>query len=291
MKREQVAELIHDAVRGVRASSTGWVRVNCPICETRKGSADDRHSLGFKLSSGGFRCFRCNVAGRAPFEGLVIEEAKDDETPRPIIPRDDFVQLWTEEGWSSEGLEEPRTFMLRRGFSRRHLAQGNVHAAIAGRYHGRVIVPHVDERGDWWGFTARRWYEGDSPKVLYPANMPRKMFNEHVLFVETHEPVMVVEGCLDALWYLPHVVAALGKPTQAHFETLTQARRPIVVCLDGDAWEEGRALAQRLRLRGKQATFVRLPADQDPNTVDPDWLRREVAHAGTPCTSSSHSPQ
>ena len=41
----------------------------------------------------------------------------------------------------------------------------------------------------------------------------------------------------------------------------------------GDAWEEGWALAMRLRLHGMRAGSVRLPPRKDPDQVDPAWLR------------------
>jgi len=289
--------MILGTVLGKTPNAYGWVRVNCPVCDTRKGSPDHRASLGYRPKTGGFKCFRCGVRGRLSGKGYVLPTSPEAEADKPKVELGDFAEyhpLWTKDAQRSEALQEPMGFLRRRGITRRHQAAAQMHAAVTGRYGGRVLVPHLDEHGEWWGFTARayRQISEREPKVLYPAGMDRtRMYNEHVLFDSSTTPVMLVEGCLDAAWYLPLCVAALGKPTSAHLDTLSRAARPVVVCLDGDAWEEGRALAYKLRLRGVPAGFVRLPAGEDPNSVDPNWLRDQVAqaHTGEPCTTSSRS--
>ena len=76
------------------------------------------------------------------------------------------------------------------------------------------------------------------------------------------------------------MVACLGKPNEAHLALLQEARRPVVVVLDGDAWEEGEALSLRLRFEGLRAGFVRLPPKTDPDEVSPalvwDWARASL---------------
>lgn len=274
-------ELVLSACAGRRTNSAGFVRVNCPLCPSRIGKEDHDVSLGYRPQTGGFRCFRCGVRGRMQGEGYVLpSQAAPVDRPPVAINRGDFFPLWTNDGWSAYSLSQARRYLKQRGFSRENIAEADIHVAISGKYQGRVIVPHKDESDVWWGFTSRRIVEDPTPKVLYPKNMDRdRMYNEQVLRHETDVPAMLVEGCLDAVWYLPLCVAALGKPTAAHFETLVAARRPVVVCLDGDAWEEGRALMMRLRLRGQRAGFVRLEAGADPNTVDPVWLLEQVQTA------------
>lgn len=289
-------DAIKAATQGRTPNSLGWVRIDCPCCP------DVRRSFGFRPATGGFRCFRCGVNGRLRGDGYVLPEVADkaddgEEKPKVEIPYDDFFPLWVESAVRSETLRPAIDYLRGRGFQMSDIETADMHYAVGGRYAGRAILPHKDAFGDWWGSTSRLLFnppKDGPPKTLYPANMDRGlMFNQHVLMFETAKPVMLVEGCLDAVWYLPHVVATLGKTTPAHFETLLEACRPVVVCLDGDAWEEGRALAMRLRLRGKEAAFVRLPPTEDPNSVNPNWLRREVQRVAPrrePCSNSNHSP-
>lgn len=304
-------DLIVGACIGGTPNSEGFVRVNCPVCPSRYGKPDSHHSLGFRSRTGGFRCFRCHVNGRIQGGNYIPPEEADahiEEKPKVIIDRSSFFSLWQGDLLTSPVLADARRFLKDRGIHENHWETADIHAATTGKYANRVIVPHRDENGEWWGFTSRKhptttmWglvensltgRDDDSPKVLYPKNMERtRMYNDQVLQVETDKPAMVVEGCLDAVWYLPDAVAALGKPTKSHFDSLVSAKRPIVFCLDGDAWEEGRAFAYRLRLRNCRAGFVKLPALNDPNSVDPNWLRDQVANAdiGEPCRPSNHSP-
>jgi DNA primase len=98
------------------------------------------------------------------------------------------------------------------------------------------------------------------------------LFNEAVLWVDTDEPVFAVEGVFDTTHVYPNAVAFLGKPLKSHILPLRAARRPVVVCLDGDAWEEGWALAMTLRHYGLRAGSIRLPARRDPNDMERVWL-------------------
>jgi len=295
-------ELILGACAGGRPNHAGFVRVNCPVCPSRIGKADDDVSLGYRPKTGGFRCFKCGVNGRMQGEGYVLPEqaeAEQPDVPPVLIPRDDFFPIWDNNGWDAFSLSAARVYLERRGFTREHMTIADIHVAVAGKYQGRVILPHKDEEDHWWGFTSRSYLpsleKSGAPKVLYPKNMDRsRLYNDQILQDVTDVPAMVVEGCLDAVWYLPLCVAALGKPTHAHFELLCSANRPIVFCLDGDAWESGRALMMRMKLRGRRAAYVKLPPGEDPNSVDPAWLRGEVAAATwkdqPTCTLSNLSP-
>lgn len=259
-------------------NSAGWVRVNCPLCERNGMTADRRGSLGFRPESGGFKCFRCESHGRIHQPGYVAPTTTNEQ--RDAVRLDvDFNALWIDENMNALSLEPAREFLIKRGIMFDHWRAANIGAAVSGYYAGRVIVPHVDALGEWWGFTARCWTQptDDVPKVLYPANMDReRLYNEHALDIETSRPCLVVEGCLDASWYLPDVVACLGKPTAAHFDKLRASRRPLIIALDGDAWEEGDMLAFRLRFDGVDARAVRLPPGEDPNSIDPNTLREEL---------------
>ena len=60
-------------------------------------------------------------------------------------------------------------------------------------------------------------------------------------------------------------------------EAMKQAKRPIAIVPDGDAWQDGWILAARLRFLGLRAGYVRLPPKMDPDEVDRDWLLAESA--------------
>jgi hypothetical protein len=126
------------------------------------------------------------------------------------------------------------------------------------------------------------------PKVAYPSGMTRdQLYNEAALEADTTSPLMVVEGVIDSARYLPDVVACLGKPSRVFFDLVLSTfrkngrkLRPIVFCLDGDALILAKYMARRLMKRGILCGFVKIPAGLDPDTVNPEWLRREVLRIG-----------
>ena len=77
---------------------------------------------------------------------------------------------------------------------------------------------------------------------------------------------------MDALPHWPHAVAVLGKPSEAHLGLLAAAKRPVVMCLDADAWRTGVGVMQRLRLRGVEAHYLELPPGRDPGEMTTEDL-------------------
>jgi len=272
-------ELAANALIGARSSANGWFRANCPYCADETGKQDRRMSLGLKPSIAFFQCFKCGVRGRLPDEAPwpAVEEAQPAATV--IKKPKHFEPVWTDEAWTSLFLSAPRDYLVGRGLTRETCEQARVGFALEGFYAQRVIVPVLDlDERTWLGFVARDWTNRDELRYRYPKGMQRGKFlyNQVALYVETDEPVMIVEGVFDALPYWPNVVACLGKPGEVHQQLMTEARRPVAVCLDGDAWEEGWALSERLRLDISHTGYVQLPPCTDPGSVDHVWLREEA---------------
>ena len=102
-------------------------------------------------------------------------------------------------------------------------------------------MPVLTSAGAWRGWVARACDSRASRKYLNAPGMSLggvgALFNEAALAEVTDEPALVVEGPFDALAYWPQAVAVLGKPTEPQMLTLLRAVRPVVVVLDGDAWQ------------------------------------------------------
>lgn len=273
-------ELAANALLSARASAGGWFRANCPYCVNETGKPDRRQSLGLKPAISFFMCFKCGARGRLPDEApWPVQQAHTDEAPKVIKRPPHFEPIWTDDAWSSLFLEAPRQYLTSRGVTRETCEQARIGIALEGTFAMRVIVPVFDLDGcTWLGFSARDWTNKQELRYRYPRGMQRAkfLFNQAALYVETDEPIMIVEGVFDALPYWPNAVACLGKPGDLHRQFMAEARRPIAVCLDGDAWEEGWALSEWLRLEVSQVGYVQLPPCTDPGSVDHAWLREEV---------------
>jgi hypothetical protein len=277
---------VRAAALGGRPNSSGWIRINCPACPDRGRTPDRDRSLGVNSSTWRYVCWRCGARGwacewdgnDAPDVRVVFPfaaETPGDGFEWPDGP-EEFVPLWTDDARRSPACAGPIRYLGQRGFKRSHAALANIGACFEGRYVGRVIVPHTNLDGTWWGWSARSYTKRRQPKNLFPPGMVRRMFNDDAVLVRTDEPLLVVEGVFDALRYMPNAVACLGKPTPTHEKLLAKRRRPVIVALDGDAWEEGVMLAERLSLDGDgpRVQAVRLPPKTDPDTYDVRTLPR-----------------
>jgi len=278
---------VEDALRGARYGQK-WIRVPCPFCAD-DGHTDRKHSLGVSAATGFYTCFRCGTKGRLlePPDPHAAQEreldlAKGEEPAAAFEPPEEYIPLSSQTGRRSLSLEPARAYLKRRGVDERAWKRYQIGAAVDGYWAGRIIVPmlaHEDER--WLGWIARLWAgpfpnaEGRAAlKYLYPKGMPRgrTFWNHAELLRETKRPLLIVEGVFDALPHADNAIACLGKPSHYQVAWLYEARRPLVACLDADAWRESWALAARLRFDGLRAGFVKLAGKTDPNQIAPDVL-------------------
>lgn len=286
---------VEEALRGARYGQK-WIRVPCPFCAD-DGHTDRKHSLGVSSATGFYTCFRCGSKGKLlepPDPNAAaqreLELTLPEKDAEAFEPPEEYIPLSSRTGRRSMSLEPARAYLLKRGVTEEAWARYKIGAAIEGYWAGRIIVPMLahDDDDMWLGWIARLWAgpfpasEGrDALKYLYPKGMPRgrTFWNHRELLRETKRPVLVVEGVFDALPHAANAVACLGKPSHHQVAWLYEAKRPIVACLDGDAWRESWALAARLRFDGLDAGFVRLIGKTDPNQIPPDVLLAEARKA------------
>jgi DNA primase len=261
------------------ASGTGTYRRGiCQPCDIRTGKPDRRGSFSFNSVSGFYQCFKCGLTGRvagydeADFEPEVVQD-------RPVMePPEGFYELCRGDGATSMSLDPARAYLRSRGLTSEALwKEAHLGACIAGWFASRVVVPVLSPDDVWLGFVARAWTKKADVPYLYPKGMARRdILYNHKTLLREGPPVFVVEGVMDALALWPDAVAVLGKPTDPQVWALADSPRPIAVCLDGDAWQEGEALALRLRLEGQRAGSIRLPPTKDPDEMEVQWLREEA---------------
>lgn len=282
-------DMILNAVAGRRASSKGWVRGNCPLCELRTGKPDRKQCLGLYVPTGKWHCFRCGSGGLLLVPDDIAMTAPRPPTPEEEIerkkamqPPEGFWPLFDDANIDSISGIEPREYMRDRGFPDDVCREAGVGAVYDGKLNGRVIVPILATDDDaWLGWSARAWFPNPMRKVLYPTGMLRGqiLYNHRAIFEKTERPVLVTEGVFDAMSVWPDAVACLGKPTQYQREALLAATRPVVVVLDGDAHREAEALGMLLKFNGLRAGSVHLPPGLDPNTVDRSALEKAAEQA------------
>ena len=273
-RRERVLQAIQDR----RANGKGWVRAPCPFCPEVVGTPDKHACLSANVEVGGWKCFRCGMKGR-----LRDGDDRPEAPPPPPVSFSPPLGFEYLAGSRSISAEPARRHLLDRNLGPDIWEAARLGVCLSGFYYGRIVVPFFAPDGKTWtGYCTRSWVKKASRPYRYAKDMPREelIYDPGSAFVAPkEEPILVVEGCLDALALWPDGVALLGMESQTQIEMLEASPRPVVVVLDGDAWRHGWALAMRLRLAGQRAGAVRLPPGKDPDEVDRDKLRADAVES------------
>lgn len=266
---------------------TDSARMRCPFCADG-GHFDKKHSLSVSTVTGLWHCFRCDLSGKLPG----YTDPEDDYRPRAeavetqnfIDVPEEFVRLSSSRSYA---LEPARKYLRSRRIPEKVWEKADLHACAEGFWGERIIIPHKDPDGAWYGWISRLWRDKPLPNAqglaaltyLYPRGMDRgaTFYNYRALTLSRKRPLMLVEGAFDCMHFWNDAVGMLGDLSEAQYEILlTQCERPVCVVQDGDAWEKGMVLAAKLRFAGKRAGHVRLPPRADPDEVDREWLLTEV---------------
>ncbi len=266
------SQLVLDAVAGRRPNLKGKVRANCPFCEMVVHKVDRKQCLEVSMTSGWWKCYRCDSQGRInsddlPFDANTVVVRPKEEAPAINLP-EGFVPLWLPEGQTSMACLAARKYLAKHrvGVTPDVIERARIGACVRGRFMGRVVVP-IYKAGKMVGYVGRAWRKKHPMPYLYSEGFSRSdtLYNEDALYVTTDEPVLVVEGVFDTFPFYPNAVAVLGKPSHDQVEMLCNARRPILLVFDGDAHMEATSLARQLRVVGKTAAALRLPPGVDPD--------------------------
>lgn len=292
LEKKEEYDYVLEAFAGIDLAP-GWNRRACPRCRDTDGKEDGKASLGLKWPQAAYNCFRCGMHGALP-SGYRVRVQGDDpmelalrereELPPPELELcEGFLPAFEEPGWSTYALEWARQYLLdKRGLTPQACYEAGVGAVVAGKLAGRIVVPipdYTDASKPWRGWVAREALgRATSMPYRYAKGMVRigLLYNEPSLYVHTERPCYIVEGTLDALALWPDAVAVLGTPIESQLDLFLQAQRPLVVCLDGDAWEKGLALSWKLRLNNKRAGNIRLAPRVDPDEVPRAWLDEQA---------------
>lgn len=255
------------AFKGARGTGTGWRRGLCPFCLERTGKEDRKGAWSIAESTGFWQCWKCSAKGRLKDKAFTFEEEPEVvEEGSPIVLPDGFLPLWEDPGLTARSTLDARNYLATRVLPEEAMESAGI-GCVPGW--GRVVMPITTYKSELCGWVARAYVRAERP-YMYPRGFKRAetLYNERALNFSLQTPILVVEGVFDALAWWPDGVAVLGKPSQWQLDRLLASKRPVVFCLDGDAWREGWSYAMRLRLMGKEAGAVRLPPGTDPDELD-----------------------
>ena len=135
---------------------------------------------------------------------------------------------------------------------------------MKGDFAYRIVVPSYNSEGRLNYFVARAWVPKKMKYKNPTAQKDEIIFNESL--IDWEKDVYLCEGVFDS-FFLDNSLVLLGKKlSKLAFSTIYEkAKGNIIICTDGDAWEDGLKMYHELN-GGKlynKVKIIKLPKDKD----------------------------
>jgi len=264
--------------------SKGQISFDCPVCREEKGldRGDGKGNLEINYGKHVYKCWSCSETygthgplgklfdGYASkkqkklYELIKPEEFKKEESKRSRLRLPEGYTQFKDSNSRFIPHIEAMRYLTSRGITEEMIEKYKIGYSSVGDFAYRIIVPSYDKEGILNYFVARAF----TPKKMKYKNpaVPKDeiIFNEGL--IDWTKDVYLVEGVFDS-FFLDNPIVMLGKKmSKLLFESLyTKAEANIIVCTDGDAWNDGLRIYNELnggRLYNK-IKIIKLPKDKD----------------------------
>ena len=264
--------------------SKAQISFDCPVCSEEKGldHGDGKGNLEINYSRHVYKCWACGETyGTHGPLGKLFDKfgtKKQKKTYELIKPEElkleDKKKVWLRlpEGFTKFKDSNPAfiphkeayKYLTSRGITDDMIEKFNIGYTVKGDFAYRIIVPSYNSEGQLNYFVARSWTKSKMKYKNPTAEKDQIIFREDS--INWNQDIYLVEGVFDS-FFLDNSIVMLGKKmSKLLFETLySKANANIVVCTDGDAWEDGLKIYHELnggRLYNK-IKIVKLPEDKD----------------------------
>lgn len=281
-EEEAIVELLEEILgeHGLHYPNKGQISFNCPICDEGR----DKHNLEVNYFSNVYKCWSCgdsdgthgslrklfNKFGTTNQKKLFsilkpdqVNTKKQKNKPKVLIP----------EGYTKFKDSNPiypvrrqaYNYLKSRGINDEIIEKFGIGFCDKGSHIGRIIIPSYNKKGDLNYYVGRSWDPRSRAKYRNPeAEKEKIIFWENL--IDWNKDIYLVEGAFDGM-FLDNPVVMLGKHmSELLFETIyNNAKGNIIICLDGDAWDNAVMLYHELNggeLWGR-VKIVKLPDDRD----------------------------
>ena len=265
--------------------SRGQISFDCPVCAEEKGldGGDGKGNLEINYGRHVYKCWSCGEThgthgplGKLFDQYATKEQKKIYNLIKPEeLKKQEFKlnRLRLPEGFVTFKESNPRfiphaeayRYLMSRGITDEMIEKYNIGYTVNGDFAYRIIIPSYDKNGELNYFIGRSWVN-KRMKYKNPPSVPKDqiIFNEKL--IDWNQDVYLVEGAFDS-FFLPNPLVMLGKKMSTLIlETLyNNANGNIIICVDGDAWDDGLKMYHELnggRLYNK-IKIVKLPKDKD----------------------------
>lgn len=283
---EVLVELLKDVLGNDKQhyESKGQISFDCPVCAREKGldKGDGKGNLEINYFRHVYKCWACSDTNgtqgplgrlfdqfgtkkqKKVYNLIKPEEQKQIEkkTPKLRLP-EGFITFEDSNSRFIPHIEAMR-YLTSRGITEEIIKKYNIGYTVQGNFAYRIIVPSFNCSGELNYFIARAWTPRKMKYKNPTAEKDQIIFNEYL--IDWEKDVYLVEGVFDG-FFLENSIPMLGKKISSLlFETLyNKAKSNIVICTDGDAWQDGLKIYHELN-GGElynRIKIVKLPKDKD----------------------------
>ena len=285
---EIIVELLEDVFGRAKQhyQNKGQISFDCPVCSYEiKGldKLDGKGNLEINYARHVYKCWSCGETHgtygalgklldkystkrqKKVYDLLKPEEFEEKEVKKPKLRLPESYTKFKDSNPIYPVYKQAMNYLKSRGITDDIIEKYQIGFCDKGDYAGRIIVPSYNENDTLNYFIARAWGGDTRFKYKNPiAEKDKIIFNEHL--IDWFKDIYIVEGVFDA-FFLDNSIPMLGKHLSSLlFETIYEkALGNIIICLDGDAFDNAKKLYQELnggRLYGK-IKIVELPKDKD----------------------------
>ena len=267
-------------------SNKGQISFDCPVCSYDiKGleKGDGKGNLEINYHMGVYKCWACtethdthghisklirkwgdntqlrNFELVCPEEFIHIIKQYNENIKLPY----GFTKLDEISSYDING-RQALNYLKKRNIGEELIKKYGIGFTTQGEYKFRIIVPTYTPEGTLQYFVGRS-YINSKLKYKNPEQEKSKIiFNEEK--IEWNKDIFLVEGVFD-MFFLDNSIPLLGKVVSDGLwgKLYEKATKNIIICLDGDAWEDAVKVFEKLnggKLRGR-IRVVKMPPDKD----------------------------
>ena len=176
---------------------------------------------------------------------------------------DEYKPMWTKS--NSPTYKHALKYLKSRGVSQDDMIKYSIGYCEEGLYSNRIIIPSYDNEGKLNFFIGRDIFDS---KLKYRNSPTPKDIIGFELFVNWEEPILLVEGALDAITSKVNSIPLFGKTIMNNLKRkiLEKKVKTLYVALDNDAVKDSMKIVEELMNEGIKVHMIKL-TEKDPNDI------------------------
>jgi DNA primase len=280
-ENEALVELLEEVLgdHGLHYPNRGQISFNCPVCDDGR----NKHNLEVNYIDNVYKCWACgdsenthgvlgkifdrygNKKQKKLYNVLKPETVIKREKKKKTLKLPDGFTLFKDSSKVYPVRRQAINYLHNRGISDYMIEKYQIGFCDKGDHAGRIVIPSYDNKGELNYYIARSWNPMSRAKYKNPeAEKDKIIFWENL--IDWNKDIFLVEGAFDGL-FLENSIPMLGKHmSELLFETIYQkAKGNVIICLDGDAWNNAVKLYHELNggELHQKIKILKLPIDQD----------------------------